>query len=488
MRVRRLPLRVRLTLWNAAVLALVLSAFAATAYVFLFNKTRAIADEFLAETADAVADAITLERAGGTPDSLAVELVVREFRFRDIAVAVYDAVAARPLAMTPPSTTLAPVLPEDVREVLALSNAQRTGYARVQAGTFQFTSTAQGDSIESLMAVLPVRVGERPMIIVVAQHLRLRARVLAEARDAMLVALPLALLAVALGGFLLARHGLRPVALMRERAELIEATTLHERLPVGAPPHDELGRMALVFNALLERLDRAFDQQRNFMADASHELRTPVAVVRAEAEHALAGDRSVGELREALSITREDSSRMTRIVDDLFLLSRAGAGDQPMATAELYLDDLAAECVRAMRSLAATKGITIACEAEPDLQLRGDEALLRRLVINLLDNAIKYTPDGGSVTVRVRRHESGFLLSVSDTGPGIPEAMQSRLFERFYRGADEGAARAGAGAGLGLAIVRWVARAHGGDVRLASSNANGSTLEVNLRSLTDSVV
>lgn len=479
----RVPLRVRLTLWYAAVLTLVLGAVAATGYWFISNQTRAIADEFLAETADALADAIALERAGGTVDSLAVAAAVREFRFRDIAVAVYDAVEARPLAISLPVTSWKALMPADVRTPLSRAAGQGTRVANASTEPFTFLSLSEGEAVESRVGLLPVRVGPRLVVIVVAQRLRLRARVLAEARDALLIAMPLALLVIAAGGFLIARQGLRPIAVMRLHAERIEATTLHERLPVGSPPHDELGRMAIVFNALLERLDRAFDQQRSFMADASHELRTPVTVVRAEAEHALAGPRSIEELREALGIVHEESSRVSNIVDDLFLLARADAGDQVAVATELYLDDLIAECIHALRSLASAKSMVIVSDVEPDLQLSGDAALLRRLIVNLLDNAIKYTPTGGTVTVRAQRSSSSFRLTVTDTGPGIPAESQSRLFERFHRGTRERSPSGSAGAGLGLAIVRWVARLHRGDARLVHADRSGSTFEVTLRGL-----
>jgi heavy metal sensor kinase len=440
---RRLPLKARLTFWYAAVLALVLGGSAGAGYAFLAHQTRQIADQFLAETTAALADAITLERAGGTADRDAVARALQEFRVHDLAIGVYPAHG---------------------------SGLQRLTYF----------SLARPDGIESRVGLLPVRVGRRRVVIAVAQRLELRARVLREAREAMIIALPLALLGVTGGGFLLARQGLQPVAAMRERAERIEAATLHERLPVGSAPQDELGRLAIVFNALLARLDRAFEQQRRFMADASHELRTPVAVVRGEAEHALATARTEIELRDALDVVRDEADRMTHVVDDLFLLARADAGEQPILVEELYLDDLVGESVRAVRTLAAPKGITVVADAEPDLQVRGDAALLRRLVLNLLDNAIKYTPACGRVTVRARRDASCLWLAVSDTGPGIPAESRSQVFERFYRAPRDRGKRETQGAGLGLAIVRWVARAHGGDARVASSGPEGTTIEVSL--------
>src|SRR5205814_24809 len=175
--------------------------------------------------------------------------------------------------------------------------------------------------------------------------------------------------------------------------------TLHERLPV-ANPSDELGRLAAVFNELLARVGTAFEQQRQFIADASHELRTPVAIVSGEAELALSREeRSADELRVALRTIREEMLALQRIVEDLFLLARAHAGERLIAPSEMYLGELCAECVRLVRSLAARKHITVRYADGDELPMRGDEAMLRRVLLNLLDNAIKYTPSGGSVTV-----------------------------------------------------------------------------------------
>ena len=478
--VRGLTLRARLTLWYGGLLALVLIIGAAAVYAFLAHQTRAITDDFLAETADAFANDLTLERATGTPDSTAVAVALREFRFRDVAVGVFDARDAQPIAV---NATVARSAESMKAAALSRVVAHPGRPSKPLTGELELASLSDPNDGELRVGLLPVRVGDRPLVIGVAQPLHLRARILAEAREAMIIALPIAVLLVAGGGFILAHQGLGPVTAMRTQAERIEATSLHERLPVGASPHDELGRLAVVFNALLERLDRAFDQQRRFMADASHELRTPVAVMRGEAEHALSGARSADDLHDAMMVVREEGARMTRIVEDLFLLARADAADQPVVPTELYLDDLVAQCTRTVRTLATSKGITVDCEAQPDLQFRGDEALLGRLVLNLLDNAIKYTPAGGRVTVRVWQDGSRFRLSVSDSGSGVPAGSQARLFDRFYRDAEHRSDSGASGAGLGLAIVRWVARAHGGDARLARSGPDGSTFEVDLESL-----
>jgi two-component system OmpR family sensor kinase len=246
----------------------------------------------------------------------------------------------------------------------------------------------------------------------------------------------------------------------------------------------ELGRLALTFNELLARLDVSFEQQRRFMADASHELRTPVAIVRGESEVALSQEsRSPEEYRESLAILHEEGRRLTRIVEDLFTLARADAGQYGLDPASFYLDETAAECVRAVRSLAARRGVALRHEdGGGEMPMRGDEGLVRRMLLNLLDNAIKYTPAGGEVRVELAREGEAYAIRITDTGVGVPEEARPHIFERFYR-ADKARSRnggAGGGAGLGLSIASWIAEAHGGRVTLERSGRGGSTFLVSL--------
>ena len=246
--------------------------------------------------------------------------------------------------------------------------------------------------------------------------------------------------------------------------------------------NDELGRLARTFNELLDRLDRSFERQRRFISDVSHELRTPVSILRGEAEVALSQlSRSPEEYRESLTVLHEEAQRLARIVEDLFTLTRADAGEYRLAQSDFYLDELAADCVRATRALAQAKSITLAAVTPEEMPLRGDEDLLRRMILNLLDNAIKYTPAGGDVSVTCGSLPDGYELSVTDSGPGIPVEMQSRVFERFFR-ADRARSRSGAdgGAGLGLSIARWIAEAHLGRIDLVRSDATGSKFTVRI--------
>jgi signal transduction histidine kinase len=264
---------------------------------------------------------------------------------------------------------------------------------------------------------------------------------------------------------------------MSSQAGRIGSANLHERLAVQNE-RDELGQLAQSFNSLLDRLGESFERQRRFMADASHELRTPVAILRGEAEVALSQQaRSLEEYRESLSVLHQEAERLTHIVEDLFTLTRADAGQYPLQPQDFYLDELIGESVHAARSLALAKNISLNFDVAPESPIRADESLLRRMILNLLDNAIKYTPDGGRVSVACRRADDEYVLTIADSGTGIPADLQPRIFERFFR-ADKARSRSendGGGAGLGLSISRWIAEAHRGRLELTGSDAQGST-------------
>jgi heavy metal sensor kinase len=315
-------------------------------------------------------------------------------------------------------------------------------------------------------------------ILVILQSLHPQEEMLEEVTSTFAWVIPIAILLASAGGYFLARKSLAPVVAMSNQAGRIGAANLHERLAVQNE-RDELGHLARSFNGLLDRLGQSFERQRRFMADASHELRTPVAILRGEAEVALSQQaRSPEEYRESLGVLHQESERLTHIVEDLFTLTRADAGQYPLQRHEFYLDELVAECVHAARTLALAKNISLNFEGESESPLRADESLLRRMILNLLDNAIKYTPEGGRVAVTCRREGENYALNITDTGAGIPKELQPRIFERFFR-ADKARSRAenndGGGAGLGLSISRWIAEAHQGRLELTRSDSTGST-------------
>ncbi|MEP6915398.1 MAG: ATP-binding protein [Acidobacteriota bacterium] len=295
---------------------------------------------------------------------------------------------------------------------------------------------------------------------------------------ACLIGIPLALLCAVAGGWWLGYHGLRPLTSMADEAQAITATTFERRLSVPASS-SELSQLARSFNHVLERLGSALATQRRFMADASHELRTPVSIMRTAADVTLSRPcRDESEYREALAAVAQQAIRLTRLVDDMLVLARADGGGYPVVRTTVNLAALVTDCVRELGGRAEEKGITVHTTLSP-ATLTGDEALLRRMLSNLLGNALTYTPRSGRVEISLVKESDRVIVTVADTGPGIPVDDHERVFERFVR---LDPARGGAGAGLGLAIVRWVAEAHGGAVRILSSGPGGTVFAASLPS------
>jgi heavy metal sensor kinase len=313
---------------------------------------------------------------------------------------------------------------------------------------------------------------------VVAEPVDVLVAELQSIRNIFYLGYPITLLVAGLGGFALARKSLSPVVEMSNQAQRMGATNLRERLTISNPT-DELGRLASTFNELLSRLEQSFEKMRVFMADASHELRTPLAIIRGEADVALSQERSTAEYKESLLIVQDEARRLSGIVDDMLALARADAGQHPLQSRDLYLNDVVDDTCRAMQVLAARKGVMLLVEPMPDIPFVGDEDLLRRLMLNLLDNGIKYTPLGGSVTVKLVAGPPEVQIVVSDTGVGIPAEAAPHVFERFYR-VERARSREDGGSGLGLAIAKWVAQAHGGDIKLSSRPGLGTTFTVSL--------
>jgi two-component system OmpR family sensor kinase len=296
----------------------------------------------------------------------------------------------------------------------------------------------------------------------------------AETVRSMVAGVLIALVAAALGGWVIGRQTLRPLSQMADQVSLIGARDLTVRLS-AVRSDDELGLLARAFNGLLDRLATALHQQRQFMADASHELRTPVSVIRTATQVTLTRDaRSVDEYRESLVIIGEQANRLSRLVDAMFLLSRAEAQSVPLRPEFLNLDDLLAETARALRVLAAQRGVTLTTEGAQEVEFTGDDALLRQMVGNLLDNAIRHAGPHGVVVASLKNGPDGVVLRVTNDGPGIDAAEQQRIFERFVRvgGSD--------GAGLGLPIARWIAEAHGGSLVLECSQPGCTAFAVSL--------
>ncbi len=446
---RTLSLRARLTLWYTITLVVVLALFGVYVLIVQYELGIRRADRELDSVHATLATILREELRELDSPALAATEACNAIASLGGAVAILDA-GGHALA-----TRLDRVALRDVMPAVGVA-AERT----IQTSSGEWRVHTEPETVGSTMFTLVVG---RPLTdIVREQH---------EVQEAMFVGIPIALLLAGAGGMWLASIGLPPIALMVRRAANVPLTGLED---LGeAPRDDELGQLARAFNGLVARLRAALQTQRQFMADASHELRTPVSVIRAAADVTLSRDhRDEAEYREALTMAGAQARRLGTLVEDMLVLARADAGGYPLRPVDLYLDDVVDECRRAVAVLAADRGITVTSSGAADVLVRGDEELLCRLLVNLLQNAVQHTPKGGAVSVDVSPTGSRVHVRVTDTGEGIPEADRDRIFDRFVQ---LDPSRRADGTGLGLTIAKWIAEAHEGSLSLESSSPGGST-------------
>ena len=294
----------------------------------------------------------------------------------------------------------------------------------------------------------------------------------------LLLGLPLAVAAAGFGGYMLARRALAPIERMTERAEMITAERLSDRLPVSNPDN-EMGRLATVFNATLGRLQESFDQMRRFTADVSHELRTPLTAIRSVGEVGLrGGHREEGQYRGIIGSMLEEVDRLAGLVDRLLTLSRAETGEAKLSIEPIALKALAESVVGDLAVLAEEKSQQLVVEAHGSPRGLGDRLMVRQALINLVDNAIKFAPAATAIIVRVADTLDRVVVDVIDRGPGIPAAARDRIFDRFFRA--QSAPADVAGTGLGLSIAKSAVETVNGTLTLEHSDQNGTTFRITL--------
>jgi heavy metal sensor kinase len=375
---------------------------------------------------------------------------------------------------------IGPITSQDVNQLVTHWNNTNTSvgpFAYQLAGVSQ---AGQGNNQQYFFLMTPVQVlGYGMVILAMGTPLDPGNQLPALFITLLLASLATLLIAV-IGGYWLAGRALAPVAAMTAMARRITAENLADRLPIENPD-DEFGQLASVVNAGLARLEHSFHALRQFTADASHELRTPLTAIRSVGEVGLREHRAENEYREIIGSILEDTDRLATLVDSLLMLSRADAGRIELHPVRVDLRDLAEEVVEDLRVLAEEKRQEITAGGERGMWVLADRETLRRAVVNLVDNAIKYSPEEASVIVRIAQVAGQVRLEVRDSGPGIDRAHLPHVFDRFYR-VDEGRSRAAGGTGLGLSIARWAVEANGGSIEVESDRSCGSTFRIVLPS------
>jgi heavy metal sensor kinase len=454
----RLGIRWKLTLWYGLVLTVLLAGFSAVVYLTLRHQLMERMDQGLTEELADVRHEV--ERATDTPDLLV--WLDRRFAHHEgfdfqitradgVRFFASDRLADRTLAL-PPAAPEHPAAP-----------------------SFETTGAGAG---RWRVVTVRVRGPEGPLTVQVARSLTEFDHETAELLWAFLLAGPLTVGATLAGGYYLAGRTLAPVERITETARGISGEKLNRRVPV-ANPGDELGRLAATLNDMLDRLERSFAEMQRFTADAAHELRTPLAVIRNEAEVALRAPRSPEEYTRVLEGLLEDVVRLSEMADQLLFLCRQDAGLNPPAHKDVALDELLRAVIDNVRPVAEAKGVSLVLADTRPCAVLGEPLQLRRVFYNLLDNAVKYTASGGTVRVSSRREGGEVVVRVADTGIGIAAEHRPHIFDRFYR-VDSSRTGDTGGAGLGLAICRSVVRATGGTVEVSSEIGRGSEFTVRL--------
>jgi heavy metal sensor kinase len=451
-----LSIRWRLTLWNTLALAVVLLGFAGLVYALLRHALYERIDRgLLTEFRELVVDEATPGDYQGRLRHWIDELKEHE-NFCCVVYGPGGDVLARTQELAADSVPQAPA---------AASAAPRLYGTSVPALGRQRAVDGR------------LRLGGQEVTAVLLAPLEDADRELGQLLAVLLLAVPVALVVSGGTGYLLARKALAPMDRLRRSAENITAERLDRRLPV-ANPRDELGRLTRTFNEMIGRLERSFAEVRRFTADASHELRTPLTAIRTEAEVALGRPLHEADGQQLLGSILEECDRLTRLTDQLLALAREEVVAARQAREPVDLAALVQSVAETMRPLAESRGLRLDVGAGGPLVVQGDGPRLRQVLYNVLDNAIKYTPEG-TVTVQVARRGHAAVITVHDPGIGIPAEHLPRVFDRFYR-VDKARSREQGGTGLGLSIAQSIVAAHQGTIELTSTPGRGTTCTVTL--------
>jgi heavy metal sensor kinase len=460
-----LKLRTKMTLIYAAVFTLLLAGVSALFYQLLeYQLDKALAQE-LSERSDALRGYLRFE--GNQPRFLYDTSDPDEASFVATATRyfqIYDAVNGALIARSPEMEAMRfQYTPDEVKELIR--SPGQSGIQTDQANLIVNNDVVRAANGRSYLFQIGVSLTPRDLAL--SHLLRIS-----------LWLVPAGTLIALLLGWWMARRVLQPVEVLGAAARDIGISDLHRRLPVRGAG-DELDRLAIAFNEVLERLEKAVAQMKDFTASISHELRTPLTALRGEAEIALSHAGPESECRRVLESQLEEFEKLSRMINQMLTLARAEAGQIKLARDTANLSALASSLVEQMEPVASIKDISLTAHSGADVIVTGDSSWLERAILNLIDNAIKFTPAGGVVEVRVRTEGSQAILEVIDNGIGISPQAMPRVFERFYRG-DPSRSSEIEGAGLGLSMVDWIVREHRGRVAVERRPEQGSIFRITL--------
>jgi two-component system OmpR family sensor kinase len=460
-----MPLRVRLTLWYGSALALVLIIFSVVLYAITARNLRDAVDQSLEETATAAVR--SLEERGFLPLIDEEELLSQfpELARIDKFFQIFS-----------PSGTITIRSPNIKQHDVPLS---RMALEAAFNGRTTFESAKYPNEPPLRLISVPIVYrGNLLYIVQVGTSLESVEDTLRRFLVLLTVAVPIALAVSLAGGWFLAGWALRPVDAITLAAQRIAGGDLSQRLTMPTTA-DEIGRLAATFNDMIGRLDTSFRQIRQFTSDASHELRTPLTVMKGETELVLRRPRPIEDYQSVLESNLEEIDRMTHIVDELLFLSRADMGEVKLESLPVALESLVEDIHRQAMLLGQDRNVEVFLGTVMPAVVQGDELRLRELLLNLVENAVKYSHPGGKVEIALLTDEQHARLSVTDQGIGIAPEDQRRIFDRFYR-TDVARAHTKKGTGLGLAICEWIAEAHHGHIDVKSTVGHGSTFTVTL--------
>ncbi len=456
-------IRVRLTLWYGSALALILVLFAVSLYLVMSRALREQVDASLDEAAAVAIRTLGEHRFGPflifedlSQDFPEIALLDKFFQIFGPAgqVTIQSAnIQSREIPLSQPSF-----------------RASLEGHSTFESVQFE-------NGVPLRLLSVPIRQGDRLVnILRVGTSLQSTNRMLHRLLVGLYIASPLALLVSLGGGWFLAGRALRPVHAITKAAQRIAAGDWTQRIRT---PHsnDEIGQLASTFNDMIGRLEVSFRQIRQFSADASHELRTPLTITKGETELALRRPRQAEDYRVVLESNLEEIDRMSRIVDELLFLSRADLGEIKLKMVPVQLDDLVREIQQQAQILGEERHIQTVLEVVEPVVVQGDDLRLRELLLNLLDNAVKYSQKGQTVELSLTVSGGQGKLVIRDHGIGIAPEDQERVFDRFYR-TDEARAHAAKGTGLGLSICKWIVEVHHGTIEMKSTTQGGSCFTV----------